>query len=264
MFGAISTFIGFLFSIFMSGFNGYKAWKGSDHKGPEWGKNQVIVSAVWLFIAVVLAVVFFICINSKGEKVDPSVDKVDPSVDSATESPTVSETRIIGTNGVYVYKQSYQGATYSGYVNDQREPDGTGTMYYSDGKVYTGNWVDGIQDGQGKMIYTNSDTYDGEWHNGKRNGIGTYTWKDGKSYVGGYVDDARNGEGTFFGWVDLTNGYSGTYYGESKNDQFDGAGFFQFDNGDQFDGIYKDNLYWTGVYTRKDGTTFHVVNGKAE
>ena len=189
--------------------------------------------------------------------------------ESGSNSSTEAEASVItdfsseGTGRPYVEDQPYQGAVYTGYVNELRQPNGEGTMTYSDGRKYTGDWVDGIQQGYGKMIYHNG-VYEGEWQNGKRNGKGTYTWSDGKKYEGTYVDDVRSGKGIFSGWVDLTNGYSGTYYGESKNDHFDGYGHFIFDNGDEFEGIYKEDVYWTGTYTRKDGSRYEVVNGKPQ
>lgn len=264
--GTLLGIVLFVSSSFGFGFKGFKDWKKSEATEAsrvKWGKIQVGLSVI-LSIFAIACVIVLICIVKSG-----IINSGDRGSDDSSESLPIISTMIIETldskpDGIYVTDQSYQGAIYSGYVNELRHPDGEGTMKYSDGKVYTGDWVDGVQQGQGRMQYNNNDIYDGEWSNGKRNGKGTYTWSDEKKYEGTYVDDVRNGEGIFSGWVDLTNGYSGTYYGESKNDQFDGSGYFLFDNGDRFDGIYKENLYWTGVYTRKDGSSFEVINGKPQ
>jgi hypothetical protein len=37
------------------------------------------------------------------------------------------------------------------YVEDER--NGYGEMYFTDGTVYKGNWVKGIQSGKGVMIF---------------------------------------------------------------------------------------------------------------
>lgn len=167
------------------------------------------------------------------------------------------------TNANYVSGLEYSGAIYSGYINKSGNPNGEGVMKYLDGSEYSGQWVDGVREGYGTMRYDNG-VYEGEWKNGKRDGQGTYTWNDGKRYTGAYADDVRSGIGIFYSWVDLTNGYKGTYFGESKNDQFDGVGYFLFDNGDKFEGIYKKNSCWTGTYTRKDGSSIEVINGEPQ
>ncbi len=225
-------------------------------------KIDIIIGILSSISAIILVAFIITFVKNNIEHI-----KFPPKTTTITTTGTLPLTTAIESsdsntdNSVYTTKQSYNGAVYSGYINNLRQPNGKGTMKYSDGREYTGDWVDGVQQGQGIMKYNNG-IYEGEWYNGKRNGKGTYTWKDGKKYEGSYVDDVREGKGVFSGWVDLTNGYSGTYYGESKNDQFDGSGYFLFDNGDMFDGIYKENLYWTGIYTKKDGTRYNIVNGR--
>ncbi|MCJ1421144.1 hypothetical protein MMC32_007506 [Xylographa parallela] len=51
---------------------------------------------------------------------------------------------------------------------------GTGTMYYTNGDTYSGEWEDDLPNGQGKMVYAKTgNTYTGGWLNGKRHGKGT-------------------------------------------------------------------------------------------
>ncbi|MCJ1377984.1 hypothetical protein MMC17_001080 [Xylographa soralifera] len=51
---------------------------------------------------------------------------------------------------------------------------GTGTMYYTNGDTYSGEWVDDLPNGEGKMVYAKTgNTYTGGWLNGKRHGKGT-------------------------------------------------------------------------------------------
>lgn len=236
---------------------GIKAWKKSDSTEQSkvmWGKIDVCIGVILVLFAI--ACFFYLLLDKVG---NGSIE----SESSSTTTTELTETTESGKSDEIYDHITYQGAEYWGYINELRQPNGKGTMKYSDGKEYIGYWVGGIQQGQGKMIYDNG-VYEGEWQNGKRNGKGTYTWNDGKKYEGSYENDVRNGKGVFSGWVDLTNGYSGTYYGESKNDKFDGSGYFLFDNGDRFDGIYKEDLYWTGIYTKKDGSQYEVVNGQQQ
>lgn len=235
-------------------YNGYKKWKQTDRTEESRvrsGKFEFCFGII-LFVLAVICVCVLTALVKNNIIVKPTL----ATELSESKEPSTSDT----IERTYVSDQLYHGSTYSGYVNELRQPDGKGTMEYSNGTEYTGDWVNGVRQGQGKMRYDNG-VYDGEWQNDQKNGKGTYVWTDGKKYEGAYVDDVRNGEGIFSGWVDLTNGYTGTYYGKSENDQFNGYGSFLFDNGDKFEGVYKENLFWNGTYTQKDGSQYEIVNG---
>ncbi|MCL2164891.1 MAG: hypothetical protein FWH55_10995 [Oscillospiraceae bacterium] len=217
------------------------------------GKCYFFGGIACFVITTIVLVTVLITGGSKREGEDPSVPTSLPTTleQSLTEGP------------VYVKNQLYDGADYSGFVDSEtRRPHGKGKMKYTNGNVYDGEWVHGVQQGNGLMRYRNGDIYDGKWQNGQRDGIGVYTWKDGKQYTGAYKNDMREGEGVFAGWVDLTYGWQGTYYGASKGDKFEGYGKFVFDNGDVFKGIFKADRFWNGTHTRKDGSQYEIVDGK--
>ena len=71
-----------------------------------------------------------------------------------------------------------------------------GTMTYSTGGKYVGEWKVGLRHGQGTRIYASGGKYVGEWKNGKRNGQGTYTRAKGDKYVGGWKGGWKHGQGT--------------------------------------------------------------------
>lgn len=263
--GVVSTILAIVLFILAGlrfAYTGFDAWKQAEQTVPlDWAKikrekNKFIFGLILCVLAIIFVIILIVLVKNGYLISDPEPSSSPPT--ESTDPPPATE----ATN-VYVSKQLYHGAIYSGYVNEFRQPNGKGTMKYSDGSEYTGDWVNGVRQGQGTMTYNNG-IYDGEWQNDKKNGKGTYTWNDGKKYDGAYVDDVRSGSGIFSNWVDLTNGYSGTYYGESKNDQFDGYGYFLFDNGDKFEGVYKENQYWTGIYTRKDGSKYEIFNGQPQ
>lgn len=248
--GTIITIVLFIAAGPGFAYKGYRKWRLTEK---ESGKFEFFLGIALFILAIIFAFVLISLVKNNAI-VEPPIP---------TEPETITEPTVSGTSkvGVYVSDQLYQGSTYSGYVNELRQPDGKGTMKYSNGTEYIGDWVNGVRQGRGKMRYDNG-VYDGEWQNDQKNGKGTYIWNDGKRYDGAYEDDVRSGEGVFSGWVDLTNGYSGTYYGKSENDQFDGYGKFLFDNGDIFEGIYKKNFFWTGTYTQKDGSQYEIINGE--
>lgn len=87
---------------------------------------------------------------------------------------------------------------------------GTGTMEFSTGEIYTGQFKDGLPHGLGLMIYNRESNYRGEWRLGRRHGEGVYVTTAG-IYRGQFVDDRMEGLGTFHGvdgssvrgsWVD--------------------------------------------------------------
>lgn len=237
---------------------------GPSFANKGWEKRKAGQGNFQFYVGIALSVLSIVCIIvliyllKNGYLID---DGGDGGKNLSEVSSMSTESLGSEAGNIYVSNCLYEGATYSGYVNELRQPDGKGKMKYSDGCLYDGDWVDGVREGQGRMEYANG-VYEGQWKNDRKNGVGTYTWSDGKKYEGAYEDDIRCGKGTFTGWVDLTNGYVGTYVGESQNDMFEGQGFFFFDNGDKFEGIYKENLYWIGVYTKKDGSSYEVINGK--
>lgn len=47
-----------------------------------------------------------------------------------------------------------------------------GTMQYSNGDVYEGQWKNDDKTGYAKMTYDNGDKYEGQWLRNERNGRG--------------------------------------------------------------------------------------------
>lgn len=56
---------------------------------------------------------------------------------------------------------------------------GNGVYKFIDGKIYDGNFYNGISDGFGQLFMKNGDWYEGEWKLGQIHGFGTYYWKNG-------------------------------------------------------------------------------------
>lgn len=105
---------------------------------------------------------------------------------------------------------------------------GTGTVEYSNGDSYSGEWKDGVYDGQGTFVYPDGlGTYEGSWRAGERDGQGTMTY-------------ARSG-----------NSFSGTWIAGKR----DGEGILTWANGTQYDGGWKDDVMsGVGTLTRADGS----------
>jgi hypothetical protein len=81
---------------------------------------------------------------------------------------------------------------------------GVGRCVYQHGRVYEGEWWNGVIHGRGTMTWTKSGrSYVGEWEGGKKHGVGTFTFYNGRKYTGKFengtpmdqesLDAARDG-----------------------------------------------------------------------
>lgn len=209
--------------------------------------------------AIVTILMLLALANDEGDEPSPS-----EPIESVSES---IHTEIIPSSDDSNFRRNMvcTGGTYTGYVDQESgQPDGKGTMVYTDGNKYNGEWKNGQCHGDGEMIYANGDTYDGQWQNGVKSGYGVYTWSNGQVYKGDYKNDLRDGEGEYIGWTGFITdqgGWKGNYYGTSAGDVFEGSGKFEFDNGDRFVGTFHNNEFWVGMYTYRDGTQRKIDMG---
>lgn len=123
--------------------------------------------------------------------------------------------------------------------------------------TYTGGVANGKPEGQGTMEYTNGQKYEGEWKDGVRSGKGRCTWPDGGYYDGEWANDAFNGQGTqYLGGSENVN----FYVGEFVNNKWEGHGTFTWTSGVVFEGEWKNGMInGKGMLTYTDGT---VVTGE--
>ena len=73
-------------------------------------------------------------------------------------------------------------------------PHGQGTMKYTNGDVYTGNFTHGIPEGQGKMTYADGNVYEGNFW-GKPHGQGIMTYANGSTHEGTWYLNEKYGQG---------------------------------------------------------------------
>ena len=69
----------------------------------------------------------------------------------------------IDGRGIYVYKD--QSARYEGYFRGE-QPEGKGSIYYSNGDSYVGDWVNGNFEGQGTLTLSDGQRVSGYWQGG--------------------------------------------------------------------------------------------------
>ena len=172
-------------------------------------------------------------------------------------------------------------------LSQQKIANGVGTLTYSDGSVYVGEFENCNRQGEGIFIFGAAsmfagskyvgefkddryhghgififgkrsefagDKYFGEFKNNKKNGQGAYIYADGSKYTGEFKDDKKNGQGTY------NHADGSKYTGEWKNGKANGQGTHSLADGSKYVGEYKNGKpygqstkVWSNGNT-KDGT----------
>lgn len=113
----------------------------------------------------------------------------------------------------YVTDYADADGTYTGYL-DFGVPHGFGSKVWNDGRSYEGDWDYGTFHGKGTYTWPNGNSYTGEFTNGRLNGEGTLIWYNGDTFTGEWVEGQRTGYGTYT-WAD-----GSTQSGYWENDEF--------------------------------------------
>ncbi len=165
------------------------------------------------------------------------------------------------------------GNKYNGQWKDLKH-NGVGTLTFSNGSIYKGDFVNNYFEGKGKFIthngqyegslrnnipdgfgiknWTTGQSYKGNWKDGKYNGKGIFTFKTGGVYEGDFVD------GKFCGTGCIRKSWGDTYTGNFTNDEYSGQGILVRANGNTYEGDFYDNKYHgLGTYIWKNGSTLH-------
>lgn len=101
------------------------------------------------------------------------------------------------------------GDVYKGQINSKTNmPHGVGTITYSDGSSYSGDWLHGKKWGKGIMKMVDESTYKGEFVNNMWQGQGVFSYANGSSYKGGFHCN------NFEGYGEFTNPRGSTYKGK--------------------------------------------------
>lgn len=189
------------------------------------------------------------------------IDAVERPLDAALEDLCTRALKVLGRSapisGAVIPAKTEtirynDGRVYTGQVvNGKRH--GKGTLTWPSGDIYEGDWRDDKSTGKGKYTWPNGDIYEGDWRADKRTGKGKYTWPDGDIYEGDFVDGKITGKGKKI-W---TNG--SVYEGDWRNDVQNGKGKYTWGKdtkwaGDVYEGDWRDDRRTgTGTYTYADG-----------
>ena len=136
-------------------------------------------------------------------------------------------------------KYIFEVATFIGtWENDST---GYGSISYTNGDFYFGQWVDYKKHGDGFIIYKNLDIYNGNWVEDERSGIGFFLDENKELFIKGQWEYNEFIEGTHM--ITITKYENGDFYdGEyDENDNKEGVGFIVTHKNEIYKGEWKKN-----------------------
>lgn len=78
----------------------------------------------------------------------------------------------------YVTNMPYKGGLYTGHIDCKSRPFATYGELQFDNSQYHGGFYKGLYHGDGTLRFSNGDYYSGEWAMGKKNGSGVEYYKE--------------------------------------------------------------------------------------
>ena len=155
-------------------------------------------------------------------------------------------------------KQETTTMQYDGSISSEGKFHGKGSIVYSNGERYAGDWEHGQRHGTGVYTYADGGSYDGQWDRDKISGEGRARYADGNVYEGSWVNGKIHGTGKL-----ETSKFS--YDGEWRDGKKHGEGSCRYhDNGDDYEGSWaEDKWHGHGVWTLRgeDGSVHEKFVG---
>lgn len=148
-------------------------------------------SSVWkIVITIAVGIVAIFLINNGG--FISGNDAQEPAVQQVENTGPKTVTRM-------QYETAIGGCQYSGPVDDDNKPHGTGEAFFNDGRYYKGSFEHGILSGANCYFrYAEGDTFEGTFVS-NRFKYGKYTIASDKSfYIGFYDDKGQPRSGTWY------------------------------------------------------------------
>ena len=123
----------------------------------------------------------------------------------------------------------------------KRLPDGRAEVEFVNGDRYVGELKDNRLTGKGTMWYADGRVYEGAFLNGEWHGKGKATWKGGGSFGGYWFHNKRQGFGREI-VVNERGEEISEYGGVFKNDILDGEGWMNWPDGSRLTGIFSGRI----------------------
>jgi len=128
------------------------------------------------------------------------------------------------------------GLRYEGNFRCDNRHNVIGTLYFNDGNVYTGNWVDNIMQGKGQYRTPEGRVYEGFFVRGMFGSDGRLLYPTGEYYEGQVSRMSPHGSGR----IKYLDGSS--YEGQFDMGIRSGSGTMRYANGDIYEGDWEESL----------------------
>ena len=164
------------------------------------------------------------------------------------------------TGGGGFAKAAQNTAQYEGERNDDGKPEGAGTLKFTNGTVYEGEFRAGVRHGKGTLTFSSGEEYEGEWVDGVMSGHGVGR-ADREEYEGEWVANQKAGRGK------CTFADGTAYDGEWVANKKQGKGKMTFTNGASYDGDWRaDVKHGSGRYALANGCVYvgEYADGKRD
>ncbi len=175
---------------------------------------------------------------------DVSINRIRTTAAGAIAGNTASK------GGESSSRRTIKGNTWEGTFDQDGNPYGSGSIFYADGSIYSGQWSAAGPHGNGRIVQADGDVWEAIFRDGKPVD-GKIRYSNGNRYEGGLNENGRNGIGRTF-----TDKYE--EYGQYADDSRTGRGKIVFSNGDFYEGGWNDK----GPHGR--GTLFDSVNKRTD
>lgn len=158
---------------------------------PEPSNKTKWIAAAAAIIVVAVALFFIIKPSKKDEekKIEDAIVQLSTSKETNSDVKTVTDRYFKSALGV---------CSYTGPVDDNDDPHGTGEASFTDGRLYKGPFLHGKMEGNNAYFrYDNGDVFEGTFVN---NGFsrGRYTMKEDGSYFIGTFKNGQPDQGDWF------------------------------------------------------------------
>ena len=149
--------------------------------------------------------------------------------------------------------------TYHGQINAENKPNGYGTAYFPDGRIFCGSFMNKYSK-DGFLFYTNPENgikSAQQYDEGKSTGYVEMEWPDGNVYKGNY----QNGQFTGYGELYMVDGT--VYRGEWANGKYEGEGEYYWADGSWYKGDWSNGMR-NGEGTYYDAKSKQSISGMWE
>lgn len=150
--------------------------------------------------------------QTKSTTRDDTMPAIEASHPKRRAAPIVASRRVVDMK--WEDPLTGMSGNYTGDVDENDHPHGSGVARFPNGHVFKGQWVEGVKKGNGKYTWPSGAEYIGDFEHNHFQGHGAYYWPDGEHFSGMFLGGKQHGLGTLY-YADGKSCYCRQAYGGS-------------------------------------------------